>query len=71
MSSRTPDAMQAVADQLPPATHYCSDGLAIYTVECMNANLRTYLGRRRRKSRCFSRKLTALWRKVAAVCVAP
>jgi IS1 family transposase len=85
MAHRTPEAMQAVADQLPPAVHYCSDGLAIYpelvypeggqhllsegkaethTVECMNANLRTYLGRLKRKSRCFSRKLAALWQAI-------
>jgi len=85
MQHRTPEAMQALADQLPLAQRYCTDGLAIYpelvypaagkhilsvnkeethTVESSNANLRTYLGRLRRASRCFSRKLEALWRAV-------
>ncbi len=85
MEHRTPEAMQDLADQLPDAQRYCTDGLAIYpeliypeggeyvlsegkaetyTIESMNANLRTYLGRLRRKSRCFSRKLAALWRAV-------
>ncbi len=73
MEHRTPEAMQALADQLPPAPRYCTDGLAIYpeliypevgehilsvgkeethTVESSIANLRTYLGRLRRASRC-------------------
>ena len=37
-----------------------SEGKAeTYTIESINANLRTYLGRLRGKSRCFSRKLAA------------
>lgn len=32
-----------------------------YTIEGVNADLRTYLGRLKRKSRCFSRSLVALW----------
>ena len=35
-----------------------------HTVESLNANLRTYLGRLRRKSRCFSRCWAALARAV-------
>ena len=31
-----------------------------YTIESLNANLRTYLGRLARRSRCFSRSLEAL-----------
>ncbi len=33
---------------------------ATYTIESLNANLRTYLGRLARKSRCFSRSRAAL-----------
>jgi hypothetical protein len=41
--------------------HVISVGKAdTYTVESMNANLRTYLGRLKRRSRCFSRSLEAL-----------
>jgi len=32
-----------------------------YTIESINAQLRTYLARLKRKSRCFSRSLEALW----------
>lgn len=35
-----------------------------HTIECINANLRTYLGRLRRRSRCFSRCWEALSRAV-------
>lgn len=35
-----------------------------HTIESINAQLRTYLGRLKRKSRCFSRKLEALWQLV-------
>lgn len=35
-----------------------------YTVESLNANLRTYLKRLARRSRCFSRSLEALQRAV-------
>ncbi len=85
MPQRSPEAMQAFADQLPAASRYCSDGLAIYpelvypeggqhvlsvgkaathTVECMNANRSPYLGRLKRKSRCFSRQPCKLWQAV-------
>ena len=77
--------MQAVIDELPQASYYCSDRAGVYgeicwpdnsehlvsrgkehthTVESINANLRTYLGRLRRKSRCFSRCWQALTRAV-------
>lgn len=35
-----------------------------HTVECMNANLRPYLGRLKRRSRCFSREPRKLWQVV-------
>jgi IS1 family transposase len=35
-----------------------------YTIESMNADLRTYLGRLKRRSRCFSRCMEALRRAV-------
>lgn len=73
--------MQALADTLPPAERYASDGHAAYaelvwpeggqhilsvgkaetdTIESLNANLRTYLKRLVRRTRCFSRSLEAL-----------
>lgn len=35
-----------------------------HTIESINAQLRTYLARLKRRSRCFSRCLKALWRAV-------
>jgi len=35
-----------------------------YTIESINADLRTYLGRLKRKSRCFSRSIEALRRAI-------
>jgi len=35
-----------------------------YTIESINAQLRTYLARLKRKSRCFSRSLEALWQSI-------
>ena len=35
-----------------------------YTIESLNADLRTYLGRLKRRSRCFSRCMEALHRAV-------
>ena len=35
-----------------------------YTIESMNADLRTYLGRLKRRSRCFSRCIHALRRAI-------
>ncbi len=82
---RSLETLQALADTLPPAQRYASDGLAVYgelvwpeggqhvlsvgkeetyTVESLNANLRTYLARLARSSRCFSRSLEALRRAV-------
>ncbi len=68
--------MQEMADRLPEASRYCTDGAEVYpeiiwpdaawhvvsiakeetyTIEGINADLRTYLGRLKRRSRCFSR----------------
>jgi IS1 family transposase len=79
------ETLQTLADTLPPAEHYASDGLVAYaeviwpqagmhllsvgkadthTVESLNANLRAYLARLARSSRCFSRSLEALQRAV-------
>jgi len=45
--------------------HQVSEGKRdTYTVEGMNADLRTYLGRLKRRSRCFSRCIHALRRAV-------
>ena len=73
--------MQAMADTLPEASRYCTDGSEVYpaivwpeaawhqisiakedtyTVEGINADLRTYLGRLKRRSRCFSRSMERL-----------
>ena len=75
--------MQAMADTLPEASRYCTDGSEVYpdviwpdaawhqlsiakeetyTIEGINAgcplgSMRTYLGRLKRRSRCFSRSL--------------
>ncbi len=50
----------------PPASeHIVSMGKEeTYTIEGLNADLRTYLGRLKRKSRCFSRCWEALARAV-------
>jgi|YelNatPaOPRAMG01_1025707.scaffolds.fasta_scaffold222795_2 IS1 family transposase len=82
---RSLEMFQALADTLPSAQRYASDGLAAYaelvwpeggqhvlslrkeethTVESLNANLRTYLKRLARSSRCFSRSVEALRRAV-------
>lgn len=43
------------------STHLVSRGKEeTHTIESLNANLRTYLGRLARRSRCFSRSLAAL-----------
>jgi hypothetical protein len=73
--------MQAMADALPEASRYCTDGAEVYgeviwpdaawhrvsiakeetyTFEGINADERTYLGRLKRRSRCFSRSLEKL-----------
>lgn len=73
--------MQRLADTLPEASRYCTDGSEVYpaiiwpdaawhhisiakeetyTIEGINADLRTYLGRLKRRSRCFSRSIEKL-----------
>jgi len=73
--------MQRLADTLPEASRYCTDGAEVYpeiiwpdaawhhvsiakeetyTIEGINADLRTYLGRLKRRSRCFSRRIEKL-----------
>ena len=73
--------MQVLADTLPEAARYCTDGSDVYpvivwpeaawhqlsigkeetyTIEGINADLRTYLGRLKRRSRCFSRSIEKL-----------
>ncbi len=73
--------MQRIADGLPEAGRYCTDGAEVYpgiiwpeeawhivsiakeemyTIEGINADLRTYLGRLKRRSRCFSRSIEKL-----------
>jgi insertion element IS1 protein InsB len=73
--------MQTMADALPEAARYCTDGSEVYpeiiwpdaawhqisiakeetyTIEGINADLRTYLGRLKRRSRCFSRSTEKL-----------
>ena len=45
----------------PTGSHILSVGKReTYTMERLNAKLRTYLGRLKRRSRCFSRSLEAL-----------
>jgi IS1 family transposase len=47
------------------STHIVSEGKRdTHTIESINANLRTYLGRLKRKSRCFSRCMEALQRAI-------
>jgi IS1 family transposase len=47
------------------SSHIVSEGKRdTHTIESINANLRTYLGRLKRKSRCFSRCIEALRRAV-------
>jgi IS1 family transposase len=49
----------------PCSTHVISQGKEeTYTIEGLNADLRTYLGRLKRRSRCFSRCWQALTRAV-------
>lgn len=49
----------------PGGQHLAARGKSeTYTIESLNANLRTYLGRLKRRSRCFSRCIDALQRAV-------
>lgn len=67
---RLPLAKRYCSDQLavyqemmwpPQSEHVVSIGKEeTYTIESLNADLRTYLGRLKRRSRCFSRSWEAL-----------
>src|SRR5215210_7189655 len=71
---RLPSAQRYCSDQLavyqelwwpPNSEHVVSIGKEeTYTIESLNADLRTYLGRLKRRSRCFSRCIHALRRAV-------
>ena len=71
---RLPQASRYCSDQLavyselvwpPSSTHVISQGKEeTFTIESLNADLRTYLGRLKRRSRCFSRCWEALARAV-------
>ena len=73
MVDRSPSAKHYYSDQFPtyqtliydPGQYTaCADKSETYAVEADNAELRHYLARLGRKSRCFSRSLVALWRAV-------
>jgi IS1 family transposase len=67
---RLPTAARYCSDRLavyqelmwpPSSKHVISEGKEeTYTIESLNADLRTYLGRLKRRSRCFSRCWQAL-----------
>jgi len=67
---RLPPAQRYCSDQLsvyqdliwpPSSVHVLSERKEeTYTIESLNADLRTYLGRLKRRSRCFSRCWQAL-----------
>jgi IS1 family transposase len=71
---RLPSAQRYCSDALavyqelmwpPTSTHVISQRKEqTYTIESLNADLRTYLGRLKRRSRCFSRCWEALTRAV-------
>jgi len=70
---RSPQAQQYYSDDFStyhalvyyPGHHQAlSDKSQTYSVEAVNAELRHYLARLARKSRCFSRCIRALWRSV-------
>ena len=73
MLDRSPQARRYFSDDFStyealvyyPGKHQTvSDKSQTYSVEANNAELRHYLARLARKSRCFSRSLRALWRSV-------
>lgn len=73
MLDRSPQARQYYSDAFatygtliytPGAYQACTDKSQTYSVEADNAELRHYLARLARKSRCFSRCIHALWRAV-------
>ena len=61
------DALPTYGELLWPegSSHVVSQGKAeTFTIESLNADLRTYLGRLKRRSRCFSRCWEALTRAI-------
>jgi insertion element IS1 protein InsB len=73
MLDRSPQAKQYYSDAFPtyhalvyyPGKHKAMPNKAqTYSVEADNAELRHYLARLARKSRCFSRSMLALWHSV-------
>jgi insertion element IS1 protein InsB len=73
MLDRSPQARQYYTDDFstyhaliyyPGAHQALTDKSQTYSVEADNAELRHYLARLARKSRCFSRCIHALWRSV-------
>src|SRR5690242_921346 len=59
------DVLWPPTAQSQPSSHVISHGKdETYTIEGVNADLRTYLGRLKRRSRCFSRCIKALRRAV-------
>ena len=73
MLDRSPQANQYFSDgfsmyetlvYFPGHWHAFDDKSHTYSVEADNAELRHYLARLARKSRCFSRSLHALWQAV-------
>src|SRR5205814_4521636 len=73
MLDRSPQPTRYFSDDFPtyealveyPGKHNAlADKSQTYSVEGDNAELRHYLARLARKSRCFSRSLRALWRSV-------
>ena len=72
MLDRSPTATRYYSDEFNtygtlvyyPGRHQYADKSETYSVEADNAELRHYLARLGRKSRCFSRCIKALWRSV-------
>lgn len=73
MLDRSPQAQQYYSDEFstyPSLIYYPGHHRALpdksqpYSVEADNAELRHYLARLARRSRCFSRCIQALWRSV-------
>jgi IS1 family transposase len=55
------DGFNAYSEVVWPAPHRVAKGKSqTFSIESLNANLRTYLARLKRRSRCFSRSLHAL-----------
>jgi len=73
MLDRSPQAQRYYSDQFstyhalvyyPGRHHAVANKSQTYSVEADNAELRHYLARLGRKSRCFSRCIQALWRSI-------